>query len=142
MAKAKILIVDDETRWAQSGFLEELKLCDYEVLSHTDVDEALAYLDGNLDSIDVLILDIMMPPGKSFEGATDQGLDTGIQFYDKIRLKAPHLPIIIFTNVTSKEMAQKFLNETDCWFYPKIDVFPFELVEEIEEILADKREPK
>lgn len=141
MAKAKILIVDDETRWAQSGgFLEELKLSDYDCDYHTDVDDALAYLDGNLDSLDVLILDIMMPPGKSFAGETDQGLDTGIEFYDKIRPKAPQLPIIVFTNVMNKEVAQKFLNETNCWFYPKIDLLPFELVEEIEEILAEKRE--
>jgi CheY-like chemotaxis protein len=138
MAKAKILIVDDETKWAERGFLEELKLSGFEFEHKTDIDEAVAYLSENLDSIDLLILDIMMPPGKSFEGTTDQGFDTGIEFYERFRPLAPKLPILIFTNVPSKEVAQKFLTDKNCWFYQKIDLLPFELVEEIEEILADK----
>ena len=141
MAKARILIVDDETRWAES-FLDELKLADYEYEYKTETDEAMVYFHENSDKIDVLILDIMMPPGTTLKASTDQGLDTGIKLYDQIRAKAPDLPVIVFTNVTGREVAQKFLNEADCWLYPKSDLLPFELVEEIEAILKDKRVPK
>ena len=132
---AKILFVDDENRRAQL-YLDELLQSGHDTVLKTETDEALTYLQQNQD-IDVLILDIMMPPGIKFAGKTEQGLDTGVVLYDEIRRIAPRLPVIVLTNVSDREVAQKFRNENNCWYYPKSDVLPFELAEDIREILAE-----
>jgi CheY-like chemotaxis protein len=136
----KILFVDDENRRAQL-YLDELRQSGFDTELLTETDGALAYLRQNQD-IDVLILDIMMPPGIYFAGKTDQGLNTGVVLYDEIRGIRPNLPVIILTNVSDKHVAQKFREESNCRYYRKIDLLPFELADEIREILAGPLEQR
>jgi CheY-like chemotaxis protein len=132
---AKILFVDDENHRAQP-YLDELKLAGYDAVLTTETDEALAYVQQNPD-INVLILDIMMPAGVKFAARTDQGLDTGVILYDEIRKIAPDLPVIVLTNVSDRDVAQKFRNESNCWYYPKINLLAVELPDEVKEILEE-----
>lgn len=130
-----ILLVDDELRRMQI-YIEELAQSGYESSLQTEVDSGFKFFEENQEKIDLLILDLMMPPGESFElEKTNAGLRTGYFFYKRVRQKAPHLPIIIFTNVADGELLSFFGQDRDCWFFQKLDFLPFELVEQIGVIL-------
>jgi CheY-like chemotaxis protein len=131
-----ILLIDDEPR-EMDAFVRELELSGYQVVIHTSVDSALKYLENNLKSIEIIILDIMMPPGNTFRTSdTESGLRTGIVMYDKIRKIDSEIATIIFTNVSDRLVEERFRHENRCWFLPKKDYLPHELAEEIEKILG------
>jgi DNA-binding NtrC family response regulator len=131
-----ILFVDDERRYMDS-YTMELALDGYSVTSEQNVDSALLFLTKNLAAVELLILDIMMPPGQSFKDAdTWGGLRTGVPFFKRVRELAPHLPVIIFTNVSDNQLEEKFQAEANCRFLRKEDCLPHELVETVRRILS------
>ena len=135
-----ILFVDDESRGIKN-YVEELKLSGYEVTFKDDVDSAFGFLNENSDKIHLVILDVMMPPGKLLRDVdTDGGLRTGMRFHQKIRKIAPKLPIIIFTNFSSEELEYEINQYEQSKFLRKADYLPFELVEEIENSGTDLKE--
>jgi CheY-like chemotaxis protein len=130
-----ILFVDDETREVRD-YVEELEISKYEVIFVDNVDEALLFLREKPDKIDLLILDIMMPPGSNFEKMDTQiGLRTGICFYNEVRSKNPDLWVLILTNVSDEEVAEEFRDEKYCEFLRKEEFLPLQLVEKVKEIL-------
>jgi CheY-like chemotaxis protein len=133
-----ILFIDDEPRYTSSCYEElELALPEYDVIFRSDADEALQFFQANLDRIELLVLDIMMPPGKSFEGQdTMLGLRTGLRLYEKIREARPELPVIISTNVVDHEVADYFSKETGCTFLRKDHFLPSEFAEEVKRVLG------
>jgi len=131
-----ILFVDDERRFMDS-YKVELELEGYAVYFQSDVDSALAFMEGSIDTVELIILDIMMPPGNSFQSVeTRGGLRTGVRFYERIRDMAPHLPVIIFTNVSDEQLEKRFQTEHNCRFVRKENYLPHELVETVREILT------
>jgi len=134
-----IVLVDDEKREMDS-YVRELRLSGYEVSFQRDVDTALRFVEENLDRVDLLILDIMMPAGFCFKDVdTNSGLRTGVFFYERIREKASDLPVVILTNVSDEGVAERFSGENKCWFLRKEDYLPFELVEKVKNIWARSR---
>ena len=130
-----ILFVDDDKRDMES-FYEELKLSGYNVDFHSDVDAAFAAYQKNLDRIELLILDVMMPPGKEFEQEkVNGGLRTGLRFYERVRSLDAELQIIIFTNLSDEPFMESFANDERCCVLQKEDYLPFELANFITEIL-------
>lgn len=129
-----ILFIDDETRRMDS-YVQELILSKFDVTFKQDVDEALAFFEEYYKQINLIILDIMMPPGETFKDV-DVGLRTGVYFYEKIRPVAPNLPVIIFTNVPVEKLGNRFLSEKNCWVLRKKDCLPFEMVQQIKQILS------
>ncbi len=137
-----ILFVDDEKR-RMENYIMELEESGYSVKLCTDVDDALYFLTEHSKRIELIILDIMMPPGKSFNlDDTQMGFRTGIRFYEKIREVNKTLPVIIFTHVADPNIAEKFYTEKNCWFFRKINLLEFELVEEINNILNKNEKGK
>ncbi len=131
-----ILFIDDESRGINS-FVEELKLSAYDVILKNDVDSAYKYLEENHNKIQLVILDVMMPPGKILKDAdTDDGLRTGVHFHEKIRGKFFDLPIIVFTNFSNEELEEKINKDEKSRLLRKHDYLPFELVEEIQDFLV------
>lgn len=134
-----ILFVDDESREIDS-FVRELKSSGYDVAFHSTVDSALAFFDEHREEIDLIILDIMMPPGAAFAGKdTQMGLRTGIRFYERIREVSPDLPVILFTNVSDTQVLNRFKREPSCLFLQKSDNLPFELAARVRELLDRER---
>ena len=130
-----ILFIDDEKRYSQI-YKEELELSGYKVVYFNDVADSLDFFNKNYENILVVILDIMMPPGKKFKlEDTEYGLRTGIKLYELIREKSPEIPVIIFTNVTEENVIKKFQKEKQCFYILKENFFPSELVEEIQKII-------
>jgi DNA-binding response OmpR family regulator len=133
-----ILFVDDEKRY-MSNYCDELResLPDYEILCMYKVDDALSTLRENVDRIELLILDIMMPPGTGFSGAdTMAGLRTGIHFYELTRQIKPSMNVIIFTNISDPSVEHYFDEEEKCLFLRKEDHLPFEFAERVREVLG------
>jgi CheY-like chemotaxis protein len=134
-----ILFVDDEKRYMDSHKLE-LEMEGHTVSFHNDVDSALGFFKENADSIQLIILDIMMPPGQSFQDEnTGDGLRTGVRFYERIRGLAPRLPIIIFTNVSDEQLEKKFQGDINCRFLRKEDYLPHDLAEVVSNITPPPR---
>lgn len=131
-----ILILDDDKRHMHS-YIAELDLSHFNYSFQPDVDSAVRFFSENQESIDLVILDVAMPPGDSFTlEEIEGGLRTGELFYKWVRGKAPTLPIMVLTN-TSDKMLSGLFERGKCWIYRKTDVLPFELVEKIEAILAE-----
>ena len=130
-----ILFVDDEARWVDSLVRELTEK--YEVSFYRDVDSAWQCFEEFPDDIELLILDIMMPPGNVFkEFDTDEGRRTGIFFYEKVRDREPWLPVIILTNVSDEEVIHRFRTEKNCWLFEKTDYLPYQIVQEVDQILT------
>jgi DNA-binding NarL/FixJ family response regulator len=129
-----IIFIDDEPRFMDS-YVDYLKdFSNYEVKKISSVDEATSFLGHEAKSIDVqlLIIDVMMPPGEVFKDVdTKKGLRTGEFLYHKIRKEQPELPIIIFTNVSDPDFERKFENEKMFRFMRKED---YRLVDFLKEI--------
>lgn len=132
----RILFIDDEKE-RMNSFREELEY-HYHVTFIDKVDEALVFFREHLNDIDLLILDIMMLPGKlvSMEEA-DRGLSTGLHFYRLLRKSAPYLPVIIFTN--KEKIEKEFRGEANCLFLRKRDYLPLELAKAVKEFFQDFR---
>lgn len=132
-----ILFLDDEPS-RMEVYVRDLEMSGYEVLLKSDVDIALNIIKENPASVSLLILDLMMSPGKSFrEEDTNEGLRTGINFYRRVRSQLPELPVVVLTNVSDEKVEDWFQGKPNCWFFQKKDLFPFELTEEIKKILGE-----
>ena len=131
-----ILFVDDEPNRVEV-YDRDLRMSGFEVLFKSSVDEALATIQENPDLISLIILDVMLSPGESFEDEdTNEGLRTGINLYNRVRTIVPNLPVITLTNVTDEKVADWFQKQESCWFFHKKDIFPFEFTEEVNKILG------
>lgn len=129
-----ILFVDEEPTFTNSH-REELEFEKYEVVLKQSVDDAWSFLNEEGSRLELLILDIMMPPSK-LTGIDEDGMHTGMLFFEKVRSKFPTLPVLIFTNRSDAEASDYFENKPQCWFLRKSDYVPFQLVEKIKEVLG------
>ena len=134
-----ILFVDDEPRIMDS-YLQYLRAklapLNYEVVFLSDVDEALDFFEMKIEEIDLVILDIMMPPGRFTSERTNGGLKTGLAFYEKIRQRTPDLPIIVFTNFFDHEVDVKFKQDSKCRFLQKVNYLLDDFVLEVKKALS------
>ncbi len=131
-----ILLVDDDRRYVKT-YIEELKYFGYEVIHQDNVDKAMDFILDRLKSIDLLILDVMMPYGKIFENQdTDNGLRTGLFFLEKIKeVSIDHIfPIVIFTNVSTNNLPIEIRELV----LQKEEYTPYNLVEKVRQILISK----
>jgi CheY-like chemotaxis protein len=95
------------------------------------------YIQREYKHIDLLLLDVMMPPGSKFDnGETRYGLRTGPRFFDFARSIIPMLPVVVFTNVTDEEVETYFQQQAHCWFLRKEEYFPRELAEFVQNALG------
>jgi CheY-like chemotaxis protein len=128
-----ILFLDDEQRKMDSHRLE-LEKAGYEVEYLNDVDRALLFFEKNSAAIDLVILDIMMPWGKSFtKEETDYGMRTGILVFDRIRALVPDVKVLVLTNVTDDTVLKVLRNKANCQVASKQDL----LVEDFPGVVED-----
>jgi CheY-like chemotaxis protein len=132
-----IVFIDDERR-RMSSYVEELELeLNQEIHFETDVDSAIDFVNTKLTEINLIFLDMMMPPGKTFQNnsETEYGLRTGLLLYNRIRAQNNSIPIVIFTNTSGLNLPEEIKNDKQCRCLQKEDYLPWELVEEVKELL-------
>lgn len=147
MDKGRILFIDDELCPGQqqpSGnymwyYTVALKDADYDVVEVLGPDDALAELANKDQHFDLVILDIMMPPGNAYkDDDTRNGLRTGVLLARRIENDWPKLPILVLTNVLEPEAldALKALPSVKR-ILTKPKYTPFQVFEEIRRIGED-----
>ncbi len=98
------------------------------------------FLENRANEIDMIILDVMMPPGTKLDREqTSYGLRTGIVFYDLIRKKLPILPILVFTNYSDEDLEKRLENDPNCRFYQKTDFLLEDLFNEVKDMLVPSK---
>jgi CheY-like chemotaxis protein len=124
-----IVYLEDED--ASNLYRDEFIERGIQIIVHRDVTEGWNALAGNAD-VDVVILDVMMPPGKMFDlDSTKQGLLTGIHFYRRLRAQNAELPIFILTNNTDPEISEAVAGDTNAYHFVKTDVYPDDFADRV-----------
>jgi predicted nucleotide-binding protein len=131
--KKRILFVDDELRDVDAYVLE-LKFAGFDVTTTASADEAFKLVSN--ESFDLVVLDIMMPPGKHFRNKeTAFGLKTGLMLALLVRQKLPGTMIVAFTNNPDPNIKELFSRNEHLLYLRKEDYAPSELTETIKEVL-------
>jgi CheY-like chemotaxis protein len=107
MAKT-ILFVDDE-QWLMEGMVDGLEAYGYRVICAANGTQALELIEEN--DIDLVLLDIMMPPGGRIEDAT-YGRRTGVELCrilrEEMELKIPILCLTVVTDSAVHNELRKY----------------------------------
>jgi CheY-like chemotaxis protein len=93
----RVLYIDDEANTEKmASKFEIMKDEGIEVIPVTRIQEVLPKLEELRGSIDLLIIDIIMPPEDHYSlDETDGGTTTGLRLIEDIRREYENLPIII-----------------------------------------------
>jgi CheY-like chemotaxis protein len=99
-------------------------------------DEAIEVLNSSRD-LELVVLDVMMPPGKTFEREEHQeGLVTGFLLRERIRQVRPELPLVFLTN----SMRIGWNDARGVGFvFDKAETPPFEFVAKVKRFLSSHR---
>ena len=122
----KILIVEDETPLLDS-YAELVETAGYVAMKALDGYQGLDLLANNLDQIDLVLLDLMMP-----------GVD-GLEVLKTIKNnedKYGTMPIIILTNMTSESVVKEAFNMGATSYLVKTDLDYEGLVKELDKFLG------
>jgi len=134
-----IMLIDDDKE-PMLYYIMALKQEGFEVKQVTGPDEAMEYVcaEGNARP-DVIILDIMLPPGKRYQGnpKCDDGLRTGILLYPELKRACPNVPFIVLTNLRKASDDLKDV-APEVKVLQKIDMAPFDLVSHINKIIEER----
>ncbi|NLE30688.1 response regulator transcription factor [Candidatus Dojkabacteria bacterium] len=117
----KILIVEDEVALLDS-YSELVESAGYIPMKASDGYQALDVLSNNLDQIDLVLLDLMMP-----------GVD-GLEVLKTVKNneeKYGKMPIIILTNMTSESVVKEAFNMGATSYLVKTDLDYEGLVKEL-----------
>ena len=136
-----ILFIDDEEEMDSFKLGLELSKYEYQVTLKTNIDDAWEYLGRNLNQISLVIMDVMIPPGKLLEEEdTKGGLRTGLALFDKIRGKSLSLPIVIFSSVSDQRVISQFKGKSKCLFLKKEEELPSSLPHRVHEFMKSDLE--
>lgn len=142
MAKRKkILWADDDIDLIMDCFFDILTYGGFEVVAAKNGDEVLKILESEHNNIKLVILDIVMPPGKGLiesEYDTNRGYNTGIVLGKIIREKYKDLKIV-GTSVIRSKMEVEWFNEYGDGFYDKLNIINGDIVDNIEKLIVNKR---
>ena len=117
----KILIVEDELPLLDS-YAELVQAAGYVPMKASDGYQSLDILSNNLDQIDLVLLDLMMP-----------GVD-GLEVLKTVRNnedKYGKMPIVILTNMTSESVVKEAFNMGATSYLVKTDLDYEGLVKEL-----------
>ena len=122
----KILIIEDEKSLLDS-YAELVESAGHVAMKAADGYQGLDLLANNLDQIDIVLLDLMMP-----------GVD-GLEVLKTIKNnedKYGTMPIIILTNMTSESVVKEALNIGATSYLVKTDLDYEGLVKELDKFLG------
>ncbi len=132
-----IIFIDDEPEYI-TPFTEAFRFSGFQVNVISNVDAAWATIVENLEDVDAVILDIMMPPGRLFEDQdTKEGLRTGLRFLEKMRGLDERIPVICLTNTDTRSLPE--ISHANHFIYEKKDVNPWQLVDKMSDVKRRKK---
>lgn len=127
-----IFFVDDDRRYIKD-YVEEIESRNYFVMHEHNIDDAFKLVVKHIQDIQILVVDMMMPPGDILdERDNENGKRTGILFVKKLEEEVGEIkfPLIVFTHVNIENLIVRYLK------YQKEDFTPYEFANSIEQILS------
>jgi DNA-binding NtrC family response regulator len=136
-----VLLVDDD-RLPMRFYVRAMEQTGFEVKHFFEPDSALAFMRKRGPAISMVILDIMMPPGKSYEKkSTNAGLKTGIFLLKDTIVILPGVPVLILTNVKNPDTIAEIRKVAPVEILQKMECPPFKLAQIVEEVLGKATDP-
>ena len=131
-----VLIIDDD-KMPMDYYERALLKRKFIVERCLGTDEARKLLTEWHKPLDLIVLDVMMPPGETFTmDETEEGVITGVFLHKFIRARFANLPIIIFTNSQNPALEQRFEGHPQTRLLLKKDWPPFMLATEINTMIS------
>lgn len=96
-----ILYVDDE-QWIMEGLVKLLEL-EFKVLTTPSADAALALIETQEHSIDLILLDIMMSQGRNVVDS-ERGRTSGLALANVLSSKEINIPIVAYTVLPDRKI--------------------------------------
>jgi CheY-like chemotaxis protein len=134
--KKHILMIDDDL-FMMEVYETALKESQFEVTRFSGencVAQGVHFLEEKASSVDLVIVDIMMPPGKTLKDQdTNQGMKAGVVLLEMLKVKYPNLPLLGLTNMNRERLEQ--IQNMVPWtrILQKAHCPPFKLVKIIQE---------
>jgi len=138
-----ILWVDDDTLSTLDSFIEDISDEGWDIILAQDPDEMWDILKEPEKPINGIIMDIMMPTGKSIDpGESKMGIMSGLVLLDMLKMdeKYKNIPILIFTIVDELEVNQ-FADEHNIPLLIKQNIYQEDLIEELVKLNIPKDRP-
>src|SRR5580692_7089942 len=130
-----ILFLDDDVAFLDD-YCDELKARGYEGLIVSSTDDAFQIMTTRGDELQVVVVDMMMPPGQIFEDEeTQSGTRTGELFYRKLRSIRQDVPVVFFTNRNTEQLDGAFREDPRCRMFMKEELLPREFADMIADFL-------
>lgn len=135
--KGVILFVDDDRR-SVKPYVDELEEAGYTVILEEKVDIAYRKFTRMHTKLVLVVLDLMMPPGKLFgsDPRADLGLRTGELLLDKLRELSSKIPVVVLSNVSNEKRIRDINARPHTTFCSKATIFPWQLAETVDQLLA------
>ena len=125
-----LLVFVDDDKWNMEPYVEALSKYGWDVKYFSGVDSALEFIRNEGSSMRLLIWDMMMPPGKSFDNQEhSHGLATGRLFFEAVRKLFPRVPAILLTILRDEVVLDKYRKMPHCTALRKQDILPSGLTE-------------
>lgn len=103
MNKKTILLIDDEQSFLEP-LADALESEEYRILKARTADEAFDFLEN--EHIDLVTIDIMLDPGKAFEGDVDSH-KTGLYLCEEIRRGWPNIDAFCISVVSEQQIIKQ-----------------------------------
>jgi DNA-binding response OmpR family regulator len=129
-----VLFVDDEP-FAVQDFIDEMKEDGMDVdffksvKAGKDAFEAASY--------DLLVVDIMMPPGPYAKDSPD-GMETGLHFLRDFRTKHAITPVIVLSNISSEDIKAEIGNVAFIVIVDKVKMLPLDFLKVVRAVVEGR----
>lgn len=131
-----ILFLDDDVDFLRY-YCDELRERGWDVAAAFSTDDAHRIVMDRGEELKVVVLDMMMPPGRIFEDEnTEYGIRTGELFYEKLRSMRPVVPVVLFTNRNADHLDCTLRDDSRCRIFMKEDLLPGEFADMIDDLLG------
>lgn len=144
--KPVILFIDDEiypqgkraTGDYMIYYIHALRLAGFRVYTADGPDEAVEQL-AKLAQLDLVLLDIMMPPGKLLSNEdTREGTRSGVFLADRIIAERPDVCILVLTNSKDPDVYDDLRGKRAIrQILPKVEYPPLDLVAVVKQVLGE-----
>lgn len=136
--KPLIILIDDD-HGPMDYFVKALELRGFEVKHLDSIDDASIWLESATNNPPaVVIVDMMMPPGKRFTlEETEDGLSTGVLMASEVRRMLPTTPLLVLTNCNDDAIVGKLPMGTEK--LAKYEMSPFDFSDFVKHLLEHKQ---
>ncbi|MBD3373582.1 response regulator [candidate division KSB1 bacterium] len=134
--KKHVLLVDEDV-FPMKFYVKALNKHGFNVKHIRNPDQALEFIEAEKNSVEAVILDIMLPPGETYKNIdTNNGLETGVYLLQDLRKQVDRkLPIIILTNVQSPETLTKIQKTKYQVIAAKLEYPPYDLARLLKKLM-------